>query len=112
MDFAAALQTPPEVSERDRQWLASQGRDWATDWHTTDPTPLDVLVAPADWDALLDTAERAGWQGDDLRIPTGLDSWEVDDLWETWLSGRRQRDEDEAEIAAQMSCMSYRKEFC
>jgi hypothetical protein len=102
MDFAAALQTPPEVSERDRAWLASRRQDGATGWHTTEPTPLDVLVPPADWDALLDAAERAGWQGDGLRIPAGLESWEVNELRATWLSGRRQRDEDEAEMASQM----------
>jgi hypothetical protein len=108
-DLAAALQTPPEVAEQDRAWLASQCPGGATagsasaSWDAEGPTPLDALVAPADWDVLLDAAERAGWQGDDLRVPVGLDAWEADDLRAAWRGGQRQRAEDEAEVAAQMA---------
>jgi hypothetical protein len=52
------------------------------------------------FDALLDMVERAGFLGDPLPEVTGLDRDQAAQLAAVWADGRRQREQDEAEIDA------------
>lgn len=56
---------------------------------------IEIEGAPIDLPALLDQAERAGWEGADLTIPAGLTAELAAEYAAVWASGRQQRTEDE-----------------
>lgn len=87
--------------------------DWWAGRVEGEPRIAPPFVAPADdddrvrlidpdggtFDALLELAERAGFEGDHPPMVTGLDAGQAGQLVAVWAAGRAQRAEDEIELA-------------
>jgi hypothetical protein len=67
----------------------------ATGWASGAAELAEAMPTPA---ALLDLAERSGWEGDDLLIPAELYDHQAEEYAAAWAEGRAQRRADEEEL--------------